>query len=342
MGAHTPLLQTPNLDRLAAGGVSVDRAYCPNPLCTPSRASILTGQYPSTHGAWTLGTKLDESATTVSGLLTDAGYATSLIGKAHLQPLASIPTQTSIETPDTFRGLGLLARIPRAVLRLRPHRDHSQPRRRAVGRGPLCALDGGRTASPTGRTTSANLDGSGAREYHWDLPADQHYTTWTAERTIARLEAAAEAQAGGADEPFFTWASFHDPHPPYLVPEPWASMYDPADCEPGRLVPGELRPDASVVRRDPARTAGLQPLVRDTLRDPRLRPAGRRSRHHGQEHRRLLRHDQLPRRTDRPDPRPGWTSSARPRTPWSSSPPTTATSSAPTDSPPRARSTTRT
>ena len=92
MGAHTPLLQTPNLDRLAAGGVSVDRAYCPNPLCTPSRASILTGQYPSTHGAWTLGTKLDESASTVSGLLSDVGYATSLIGKAHLQPLASIPT----------------------------------------------------------------------------------------------------------------------------------------------------------------------------------------------------------------------------------------------------------
>src|SRR5690606_28002608 len=41
-------------------------------------------------------------------------------------------------------------------------------------------------------------------------------------------------------KPFFHWASFHDPHPPYVVPEPWASMYDPADMEPGTLLPGEL------------------------------------------------------------------------------------------------------
>jgi len=40
-------------------------------------------------------------------------------------------------------------------------------------------------------------------------------------------------------KPFFVWSSFHDPHPPYLVPEPWASMYNPADMEPGRMTPGE-------------------------------------------------------------------------------------------------------
>lgn len=203
MGAHTPLLQTPNLDRLAAGGVSVDRAYCPNPLCTPSRASILTGQYPSTHGAWTLGTKLDESATTVSGVLSDAGYATSLIGKAHLQPLASIPTQTSIETPDTFRDWDFWRGFHGPFYGF----DHIEITRNHADEqwvGAHYALwmeERGFTDWPH---YFRNLDGSGAREYRWDLPADQHYTTWTAERTIAQLEAAAEGQASGADEPFFT------------------------------------------------------------------------------------------------------------------------------------------
>jgi arylsulfatase A-like enzyme len=68
----------------------------------------------------------------------------------------------------------------------------------------------------------------------WSLPEDFHYSAWTGERTIDRMrEAVAE------DKPFFIWSSFHDPHPPYLMPEPWASMYDPADMEPGRLTPGE-------------------------------------------------------------------------------------------------------
>lgn len=65
----------------------------------------------------------------------------------------------------------------------------------------------------------------------WELPEAYHYSTWTAERTIAFMEA--------QDAPFFCWASFHDPHPPYLVPEPWASMYDPDEMVPGELTPGE-------------------------------------------------------------------------------------------------------
>src|SRR5690606_23508184 len=69
----------------------------------------------------------------------------------------------------------------------------------------------------------------------WDLPAEFHYTTFVAERTEAAIE-----RSVAAGRPFFSWASFQDPHPPYLVPEPWASMYDPADVAPGRLTPGEL------------------------------------------------------------------------------------------------------
>ena len=57
LGVLNSEIHTPNLDRLANEGMLFNRAYCPNPTCTPTRASIITGKYPSQHGAWTLGTK---------------------------------------------------------------------------------------------------------------------------------------------------------------------------------------------------------------------------------------------------------------------------------------------
>ena len=58
LGCVNREIATPNLDRLAAEGTLFTRAYCPKPTCTPTRASVITGQYPSQHGAWSLGTKL--------------------------------------------------------------------------------------------------------------------------------------------------------------------------------------------------------------------------------------------------------------------------------------------
>ncbi len=46
---------TPNLDRLADEGVLCERAYCVNPVCTPARASMLSGRYVSRHGGWNVG-----------------------------------------------------------------------------------------------------------------------------------------------------------------------------------------------------------------------------------------------------------------------------------------------
>jgi arylsulfatase A-like enzyme len=47
LGALNPRIKTPALDRLAAAGTRYDRAYTPSPVCTPTRASIITGQYPA-------------------------------------------------------------------------------------------------------------------------------------------------------------------------------------------------------------------------------------------------------------------------------------------------------
>ncbi len=65
MGYNNKELKTPNLDRLAEQGTRFNRAYTVNPTYTPTRASIITGKYPSQHGAWLLGTKLPESENTV-------------------------------------------------------------------------------------------------------------------------------------------------------------------------------------------------------------------------------------------------------------------------------------
>ena len=78
LGCNSGMLETPALDRLAAEGIVYDRAYTCNPVCTPARASILTGQYPSRHGAYTIGTALPEDCLSIPGAMSDAGCFTAL------------------------------------------------------------------------------------------------------------------------------------------------------------------------------------------------------------------------------------------------------------------------
>ena len=59
-----PLVQTPNLDSLAAEGVVFENVYCPSPICVPSRMSMLSGRYPHENGVWTNSHILDSSIPT--------------------------------------------------------------------------------------------------------------------------------------------------------------------------------------------------------------------------------------------------------------------------------------
>src|ERR687892_182684 len=78
-----PVVRTPHLDRLAAEGVRLTRAYVNNPLCMPSRATLLTGRYPRGHRVWCNGVALPASEVPFPRLLAEAGYATAAIGKMH-------------------------------------------------------------------------------------------------------------------------------------------------------------------------------------------------------------------------------------------------------------------
>ena len=87
-----PHVHTPNLDRFVAQSVAFTHAYCQSPICTPSRASFLTGMYPSrVHNARN-GNAVVPSETAdrlVTRALADAGYDGGLVGKLHLAGAAS-------------------------------------------------------------------------------------------------------------------------------------------------------------------------------------------------------------------------------------------------------------
>lgn len=82
-GMGHPAVQTPALDQLVAAGVSFRNTYCCYPMCTPSRASFMTGRLTPEHGVWELGTPLRSDLPTWAHVLRRAGYTTSISGRMH-------------------------------------------------------------------------------------------------------------------------------------------------------------------------------------------------------------------------------------------------------------------
>lgn len=78
------VFQTPNLDRIGREGAVVNTCFCANAICTPSRASILTGQHSHINGVKTLADALSDESETFVKILQNNGYETAIIGKWHL------------------------------------------------------------------------------------------------------------------------------------------------------------------------------------------------------------------------------------------------------------------
>jgi len=70
-----------NIDSLAKGGMRSDRVFCNNSICTPSRASIITGQYAQTHGILDLTGNIPPDRQYLPSEMRKAGYHTAMIGK---------------------------------------------------------------------------------------------------------------------------------------------------------------------------------------------------------------------------------------------------------------------
>lgn len=222
MGYDNPEVHTPNLDRLAARGTIFQRAYCPNPTCTPTRASILTGQYPSQHGAYALGTGLDPARPTVNDAFHAGGLRTALVGKAHFQPLAATEKFPSLESYPILQNLDFWKNYRGPFFGFddfelaRNHADEGH-----VGQHYALWMES--KGFTNWRDCFQPPGGTHEKQYgRWNIPEEFHYNTWISERTNALLEKYASTKT-----PFFLWSSYFDPHPPYLVPTPWDTMYDP-------------------------------------------------------------------------------------------------------------------
>ncbi|NIB38601.1 sulfatase [Pseudomaricurvus alkylphenolicus] len=99
-----PFVETPNIDRIAKEGVLFENAFVTSSLCSPSRASFLTGQYPEQHGVKNNFTPWDNANITYFEYLKQAGYHTAFIGKWHMP--GAIPRLRGMDLFVTFDHMG--------------------------------------------------------------------------------------------------------------------------------------------------------------------------------------------------------------------------------------------
>lgn len=223
----TPGIRTPHLDRLGREGCHFNRAYTPSPVCLPCRVSLLTGQFPSSHHAYSIGMTVDPfPAVTLPGVLGASGYHTALIGKSHFVSTGDMARHMAggrEPEPDFFRSWHGPYVGFQQVVTSTGHNIHSEPdmhyrvflEEAGVDyRGWFCH----------GRP-DYNHHASGV----WEIPAEYHDTAWVGQNTEAYIR-----ERAGREEPWFCWTSFQDPHEPFVCPEPWY-----AGVEAGQLRPYE-------------------------------------------------------------------------------------------------------
>ena len=148
------------------------------------------------------------------------GYQTALVGKAHFQPLKSTEEYPSLESTPLMQDLDYWRKFNgpfygfNHVELARNHTDEPH-----VGQHYGIWME--EKGYKDWRKYFRPAHGRKSPGESWEIPEEIHYNTWIAERTNALME-----QYATKDENFFLWASFFDPHPEYMVPEPYASMYE--------------------------------------------------------------------------------------------------------------------
>jgi len=225
------LIQTDHLDALAAEGMVFDRAYIPHTTCTPSRASILTGQYASTHGAYTIGTALPKDALKVTDVLVEHGYETYAVGKMHFTPVStegefeSTPNILDENFWEQFDGPYFGFQHARMLNR---HTTEPLSCREHYG---LWLKEKGLSEEDLERYFDYQFIGK------WELPRELHPSVFVSEKSCAFLK---EHQEQRKEKPFFMWVSFQDPHNPHVVPSPYDTLVDPRKVEYKKYRPGEF------------------------------------------------------------------------------------------------------
>jgi arylsulfatase A-like enzyme len=203
-----PVLQTPALERLAEKGVVFELAFCNYPACSPSRSSMFTGRYASTIGVHANHMLINPNETTLPQVLKENGYQTAIIGKNHA---------FMIDAAKSYYP----GSVPEKASLLRQVFDHV----RLAEHGHM--VDGYRNDP---ESIAAH---EWAERNCWNSPLGHGTNPARPEKCGTYLLGQSMVdyleKVRDPEMPFFTWLSFPDPHTPYQVPEPYASMIDPAD-----------------------------------------------------------------------------------------------------------------
>jgi len=188
---------TPNIDRLASEGVRFAKHYCNQPVCTPSRQSLLTGLMPSAVGVTVLKTSLDPEKPNLAKQFKQAGYQTAVFGKMHLNR-ASAPGLYGFDTMMTEADIN-----------------------KAWNGSPVQRKVEGKT-KPVWRPFR---DPARIWLNAEKLPFPRYYEemrgTFTARQAVGWLEKY-------KDDPFALWVSFPEPHSPYDFPVDMAAQFPAA------------------------------------------------------------------------------------------------------------------
>ncbi len=177
---------TPNLDRLATSGVLFEHCYANNPICTPSRASLMTGKHILDHGVCQLNDHLSPEEVLFPARLRDLGYHTALFGKLHV---AAGATESQSRHPNDGFDIYELCNEGSAHMDA-PHQAYA------------------RWLEERDPAFYARLKTEGRGVTH--VPNHLHMSHWAAERSIAFLE-----KERDKDKPFFCMMSVFEPHNPY-------------------------------------------------------------------------------------------------------------------------------
>jgi arylsulfatase A-like enzyme len=223
-------VRTPHLDAMARGGTRFAACITPNLVCQPSRASILTGLLPYTHGVSDNGIDLDPKtgAAGFAGAFAKAGYRTGYIGKAHFATSHTFAATGSPECRNTDQDpdwTGPYMGFQHVELMVEGH-NHWPPMKPPRGQHyeRWFHKDGrGEELQRLYETKLAPLS-TAMQTFHSGLPVAFHNSTWIGDRSVDFLNAS-------RDEPFCLWASFPDPHHPFDAPEPWSRLHHPDEVD---------------------------------------------------------------------------------------------------------------
>ncbi len=129
IGYNNPTIKTPHPDALAASGVACERAYVASPICTASRASMMTGLFPQQHGVVALNqgsfapyrsSEQNLPERLKPERLKKVGYVTAFSGKSHLGQ----PQNSGFDTGDESRGHDDVKMFEQAAALIKSRKDH--------------------------------------------------------------------------------------------------------------------------------------------------------------------------------------------------------------------------